>query len=89
MEKRQLINPLHPDLPVWRLTTQAPVSCTEKIRVLNDNFLELKQVLKDMIEDALLMGCDEAGLRQELARLVLDLPVDVVAVAADEPAASA
>lgn len=38
------------------------VSCVEKIKVLNENFIELRQVVLDAFEDSLLMGCNEAQL---------------------------
>ncbi|MBK5912950.1 hypothetical protein CCR84_01180 [Rhodocyclus purpureus] len=39
------------------------IACTEKILVLNENFLELKQLAQDALDDALLMGCSEAQVR--------------------------
>lgn len=70
MIKPHRANPLDAELPVWLLQSGEPVSCTEKIKVLNENYRELQQILKDMLEDGILMGCDEAQLRQELGRLV-------------------
>ena len=70
-------NPLDASLPVWQAPNGDPVSCTEKIRVLNDNYRELQQMLKDMLEDGVLMGCDEQALRQQLARLVQEVGLDV------------
>ena len=64
-------------MPVWMLQNGDPVSCTEKIRVLNDNYEELTQTLKDMLEDGVLMGCDETVLRQQLAELVKAVALDV------------
>ena len=66
-------------MPVWMLQNGDPVSCTEKIRVLNDNYEELTQTLKDMLEDGVLMGCDETVLRQQLAELVKAVALDVQA----------
>ena len=56
--------------PVWRRPDGAPVSCVEKIKVLNDNYRELAQLAQDAFEDALLMECDEAQIRQALHELV-------------------
>lgn len=56
--------------PVWRLPGGAPVSCVEKIKVLNDNYRELAQLAQDAFEDALLMECDETQIRQALHALV-------------------
>jgi hypothetical protein len=59
--------------PVWRQVDGAPVSCLEKIKVLNQNYAELKQVAQDALEDALLMGCNEDQMRRVLHELVDDL----------------
>jgi hypothetical protein len=57
-------------LPLWRRLDGAPVSCHEKLKVLNDNYRELLQMAQDAFEDALLMECDEAQVRQALRDLV-------------------
>jgi hypothetical protein len=56
--------------PLWRLPSGAPVSCVEKIKVLNENYRELQQLAQDAFEDALLMECDEVHIRQALHELV-------------------
>jgi hypothetical protein len=62
--------------PLWRQDDGAPVSCLEKIKVLNDNYAELKQMAQDAFEDALLMGCSERQVREVLRELIdaLDNP---------------
>lgn len=56
--------------PIWRQDDGAPVSCLEKIKVLNENYAELVQVAQDAFEDALLIGCSEAQVRGVLHELV-------------------
>ena len=56
--------------PVWRQDDGAPVSCLEKIKVLNENYAELQQMAQDAFEDALLIGCSEAQVRGVLHELV-------------------
>lgn len=51
---------------VWTQPDGTPVSCAEKIKVLNDNLREIQAIAQDALEDAVLMGCDEAQLRQVL-----------------------
>ena len=46
------------------------MSCREKVRVLAENHAELHQVLQDAFEDAVLMGVDEAAMRQVLRDVV-------------------
>ena len=61
------------DVPVWLTPEGEPVSCVEKIKVLNENLAELRELAQDALEDAVLMGCDEAQVRQALAGLVAGL----------------
>jgi hypothetical protein len=56
--------------PLWRQPDGSPVSCREKIKVLNENLTEIEQAAQDALEDAILMGCDEAQVRQTLHALV-------------------
>lgn len=56
--------------PVWRRDDGTPVACLEKIKVLNENYLELWQTAQDALEDALLIGCSEVQVRAALHRLV-------------------
>ncbi|MBI1777751.1 MAG: hypothetical protein HYR63_20620 [Proteobacteria bacterium] len=62
-----------PGAVVWRTPEGEPVSCVEKIKVLNQDFEELRQLAQDALEDAILMGCDERQVRAELARLIASL----------------
>lgn len=47
----------------WRHPDGAPVSCEEKLKVLNENLDEIRQFCQDAFEDAILMGCDENQVR--------------------------
>ena len=58
---------------VWRQPDGNPVSCVEKIKVLNQNLDEIRQLAQDALEDAILMGCDEAQIRAVLEGVVADL----------------
>ena len=59
-----------PAMPKWFSDDGSPVSCTEKIKVMNQNMNELYQAAQDAFEDALLMGCSEQQLRDYLQQLV-------------------
>ena len=37
---------------VWHTPDGKPVSCVEKIKVMTQNFQELRQVMQDALEDA-------------------------------------
>jgi hypothetical protein len=62
--------------PVWRQPDGKPLSCVEKIKVLNENLTEIQQMAQDALEDALLMGADERQVREVLRGLIdaLDNP---------------
>jgi len=59
---------------VWPGADGAPLSCREKLKVLAENHEEAAAVLRDALEDAVLMGVDEAAMRRVLADLVAALP---------------
>lgn len=61
------------DFPIWKTPEGEPVSCVEKIKVLNENLVELQGLAQDALEDAVLMGCDEAQIREVLAGLISGL----------------
>lgn len=55
---------------VWLQADGTPVACQEKLKVLNENLIELRQVAQDAFEDALLMGCDKTQVRAVLHALI-------------------
>ncbi|HXP04829.1 MAG TPA: hypothetical protein VN808_11960 [Stellaceae bacterium] len=59
--------------PDWHTPEGEPVSCVEKIKVLNENLAELRELAQDALEDGVLMGCDEAQLREVLAGIIAGL----------------
>ena len=61
------------DFPVWRTPEGEPVSCVEKIKVLNENLAELRELAQEALEDAVLMGADEHQIREVLASIVSGL----------------
>ncbi len=61
------------EFPLWRTPEGEPVSCVEKIKVLNENLAELRALAQDALEDAVLMGADERQVRAVLAGIVASL----------------
>jgi len=57
------------DLPTWRTPEGEPVSCIDKIKVLNENLEEIRDLAQAALEDAVLMGCDEAQFRDVIGKL--------------------
>ena len=54
----------------WPGADGAPVSCREKLKMLEENHAELAQVMQDAFEDAVLMGVDEDAMRAILTEMV-------------------
>ena len=42
----------------WEGLDDENISCTEKIKILNENIIEIDQIIEDALEDAILMGAD-------------------------------
>ena len=55
---------------VWLRDDGSVVSCTEKVKVMNENLDELQQMAQDLFEDALLMEVSETQIREVLHGLV-------------------
>ncbi len=58
------------NVPVWKQPDGKPVSCLEKIKVLNQNLEEIRQLCADAFEDAVLMGCDPDQIRAVFRELI-------------------
>jgi len=59
--------------PTWVRDDQSVVSCTEKIKVMTENFDEIKEITQDAFEDGLLMEVSDDQMRQALHQMVDDL----------------
>tara|TARA_B110000971_G_C19673835_1_gene347889 strand:+ start:376 stop:600 length:225 start_codon:yes stop_codon:yes gene_type:complete len=57
----------------WVKNDQSVVSCTEKIKVMTENFDELKQLAQDAFEDGILMEVSDQQMRDVLHQIVDDL----------------
>lgn len=66
--------------PTWRKPSGAPVSCVEKIKVLNENLAELRNLAQETLDDALLLGCSKEQARQILRDILneLDSPYEEI-----------
>ena len=61
-------------LPTWLDSDGFPVGCSEKIKVLNENLIEIREICEEALEDAVLMGCDEKQIREVLSDIISSLP---------------
>ena len=57
-------------LPVWVRDDASVVACTEKIKVMKENFSEIQQITQDAFEDGLLIEVSEAQMREALHQLI-------------------
>ncbi len=55
---------------IWRAPDGTPVSCYEKLKVLEENLDEIRAMAQEALEDAVLMGCDEAQAREVMRELI-------------------
>jgi hypothetical protein len=55
---------------VWRSPEGEALSCREKIKVLTENLAEIRELAQDALEDAVLMGADEAQFRRVVRELL-------------------
>ena len=55
---------------VWVASDGSIISCTEKVKVLEDNWNEVRELLQNALDDAVLMGCTQAQFKHEYTRLI-------------------
>jgi regulator of replication initiation timing len=60
-------------LPTWVRDDGSIVACTEKIKVMKENFHEIKQIAQDAFEDGILLEVSETQMRETLHQLVEEL----------------
>ncbi|GAB3263431.1 hypothetical protein [Chitinimonas naiadis] len=56
--------------PKWLKDDGAVVSCFEKVKVMEENLDEIRQMTQDAFEDGLLMEVSEAQMREALHHMV-------------------
>lgn len=57
----------------WVRDDGSVVSCTEKVKVMNENLDELQQMTQDLFEDGLLMEVSEEQMRSVLVNMLNQL----------------
>ena len=56
--------------PVWLKPDGSVLACVEKIKVLNENLAELRDLAQDALDDAVLMGGTQAQIKQTLLEII-------------------
>jgi hypothetical protein len=68
-----MTKPINQAWPKWVRDNGSIVSCTEKVKVMTENFDEIKQIAQDALEDGLLMEVSEQQMREALHQLIESL----------------
>ncbi|RCS58557.1 hypothetical protein [Parvibium lacunae] len=58
---------------IWHRADGSVIACTEKIKVLNDNLAELRQLAQDALDDALLLEGTEAEVKAAFIETIENL----------------
>lgn len=66
MQKQQRCQP--PER--WVRPDGTTLACTEKLKILQENWQEIQAVIQDALDDAILMGCTVAQVKQEYKRMI-------------------
>ena len=55
---------------IWRAKDNKIISCDETNKVLNENYNEIKNVIQNAYDDAVLIDCDEKYFKNKIVDLV-------------------
>ncbi len=55
---------------IWRSKDKKPLTCKEKIKILNENIIEINQMANEAFEDGMLMGADPNQIKSILKAAV-------------------
>ena len=58
---------------IWKSENNEIISCTEKIKVMQQNITEIQQIAQDAFEDAILMGIDPIQVKEYFAKIMQNL----------------
>ena len=57
----------------WVSPAGETIACIEKLKVLRENLDEIRSLCQDALDDAVLMGCDEAQFRGAVVGVITTL----------------
>ena len=64
-------NNIYPDF--WKTSDGSNISCKEKIIILNNNVTELKNLIDQIYDEAILMGVDKKQIKKVINSLTTNL----------------
>ena len=57
---------------LWYAKDNKIISCDETNKVLNENYEELKTLVQNIYDDAILIGCDEEDFKKKKIKILVD-----------------
>ncbi|MAJ02921.1 MAG: hypothetical protein CMP37_03305 [Rickettsiales bacterium] len=58
------------DQYIWRTKSKEIISCDEKLKILNENLIEIEILCQSAMDDAILMGCDEEDFKSKVIEVI-------------------
>ena len=55
---------------IWYSKEKEVISCDETNKVLNENYDEIKILIQNAFDDAVLIGCDEKDFKEKIQTLI-------------------
>ena len=55
---------------IWRAKDNKIISCDETNKVLNENYNEIKTIIQNAFDDAVLINCDEKDFKNKIIDLI-------------------
>jgi hypothetical protein len=55
---------------IWRAKDNKIISCDETNKVLNENYNEIKTIIQNAFDDAVLIDCDEKDFKNKIIDLI-------------------
>ena len=55
---------------IWRAKDNKIISCDQTNKVLNENYNEIKTIIQNAFDDAVLIDCDEKDFKNKIIDLV-------------------
>ena len=62
---------------LWVDKNKKVISCDESNKILNENFYEVKNIIQNSFDDAILMGCDEGDFKKKVRVLIDELKFSI------------
>ena len=62
---------------VWKASDNSKISCKEKIVILNNNVIELKNLMNQIYDEAILMGVDRKQIKKVINNLSNNLDTEL------------